>query len=144
MRCRPGRLDKVLYVPLPPPGGRAAILGALTRRTPLAPGVDLAAIGAGPRTAGFSGADLAALVREAAVASLKARGLTAYMASARVNLRGVWVKAAGADLGAMGAGPRSGGPSHAGYCPLCSRPPLRCYNRSKQGSQLDMVAGGGA
>ena len=71
--CRPGRLDKVLYVPLPPPAGRAEILGALTRRTPLAPGVELAAIGASARTAGFSGADLAALVREAAVASLKAR-----------------------------------------------------------------------
>ena len=70
---RPGRLDKVLYVPLPPPAGRSEILGALTRRTPLAPGVDLAGLGAGPRTAGFSGADLAALVREAAVASLKAR-----------------------------------------------------------------------
>ncbi len=70
---RPGRLDKVLYVPLPPPGGRADILRALTRRTPLAPGVDLAGLGASARTAGFSGADLAALVREAAVASLKAR-----------------------------------------------------------------------
>ncbi|KAK9819384.1 hypothetical protein WJX81_005033 [Elliptochloris bilobata] len=68
---RPGRLDKVLYVPLPPPAGRAEILAALTRCTPLAPDVDLAAVGAGPRTAGFSGADLAALVREAAVASLK-------------------------------------------------------------------------
>jgi ribosome biogenesis ATPase len=71
--CRPGRLDRLLYVPLPPPGGRAAILAALTRRTPLAPDVDLAALGAGPRTEGFSGADLAALVREAAVVSLKVR-----------------------------------------------------------------------
>jgi ribosome biogenesis ATPase len=35
---RPGRLDKVLYVPLPPPDGRASILLAAARRTPLALG----------------------------------------------------------------------------------------------------------
>lgn len=35
---RPGRLDKVLYVPLPPADGRVAILHALTRHTPLAAG----------------------------------------------------------------------------------------------------------
>ena len=68
---RPGRLDKLLYVPLPPAAGRVAILKALTRRTPLAQDVDLAGIGSGPRTEGYSGADLAALVREAAVTSLK-------------------------------------------------------------------------
>jgi ribosome biogenesis ATPase len=68
---RPGRLDKILYVPLPPPEGRASILHALTRRTPLAPGVDLEAVGAAPALDGFSGADLAALVREACVLSLK-------------------------------------------------------------------------
>jgi ribosome biogenesis ATPase len=32
---RPGRLDKLLYVPLPPPDGRSAILRTLTRKTPL-------------------------------------------------------------------------------------------------------------
>ncbi len=68
---RPGRLDKILYVPLPPPEGRASILRALTRRTPLAPGVDLEALGAAPQLTGFSGADLAALVREACVLALK-------------------------------------------------------------------------
>lgn len=68
---RPGRLDKILYVPLPPPEGRASILHALTRRTPLAPGVDLEAVGAAPQLTGFSGADLAALVREACVLALK-------------------------------------------------------------------------
>ncbi|PSC72207.1 Ribosome biogenesis ATPase RIX7 isoform B [Micractinium conductrix] len=68
---RPGRLDKILYVPLPPPEGRASILRALTRRTPLAPSVDLEAVGASPALTGFSGADLAALVREACVLALK-------------------------------------------------------------------------
>ena len=68
---RPGRLDKLLYVPLPPPDGRAAILATLTRKTPLAPEVDVAAIAASARCGGFSGADLASLVREACVAALK-------------------------------------------------------------------------
>ena len=130
--CRPGRLDKVLYVPLPPPGGRAEILGALTRQTPLAPGVDLAAIGAGPRTAGFSGADLAALVREAAVASLKACGPTAPLLGPSLILRVICVEAAGADLAAMGAGPCTAGHMCApDSCPLCSRAAVACSRCSK-------------
>ena len=69
--CRPGRLDKLLYVALPGPEARVAILQAQAMRTPLAPDVDLQSIGQSPRVEGFSGADLAALVREAAVLSLK-------------------------------------------------------------------------
>ena len=68
---RPGRLDKILYVPLPPAEGRGAILQALTRKTPLAVDVDVAAVGASPQCHGFSGADLAALVREACICALK-------------------------------------------------------------------------
>ena len=68
---RPGRLDKVLYVPLPSPAGRLAVLTALARQTPLGPGVDLAAIAADARASGFSGADLQQLLREAAVCALK-------------------------------------------------------------------------
>ncbi len=71
MQCRPGRLDKILYVPLPPPEGRGPILQALTRKTPLAVDVDVAAVGASPHCHGFSGADLAALVREACICALK-------------------------------------------------------------------------
>jgi ribosome biogenesis ATPase len=68
---RPGRLDKLLYVPLPPPDGRSAILRTLTRKTPLGAGVDVSSIGESGRCNGFSGADLASLVREACVAALK-------------------------------------------------------------------------
>ncbi|KAK9814610.1 hypothetical protein WJX72_008610 [[Myrmecia] bisecta] len=68
---RPGRLDKLLYVPLPPPEGRVSILQALTRKTPLAPEVDIAAIGLDTRCSRFSGADLAALVKAAVDAALK-------------------------------------------------------------------------
>jgi ribosome biogenesis ATPase len=68
---RPGRLDKLLYVALPDPKGRASILHAATRKTPLAADVDLVRIGADERCGGFSGADLASLVREAAIAALR-------------------------------------------------------------------------
>jgi ribosome biogenesis ATPase len=68
---RPGRLDKILYVPLPPPEGRASILKALIRRTPLASDVDIDAVATSEVLTGFSGADMAALLREACVESLK-------------------------------------------------------------------------
>ena len=70
---RPGRLEKILYVPLPAPEGRSSILEALTRSTPLGPDVDLAEIAAMDELTGFSGADLASLVREASVLALKER-----------------------------------------------------------------------
>ena len=66
---------QVLYVPLPPPSGRVSILRALTRKTPLAPDVDLAAVGTHPAAGDYSGADLAALVREACVLALKVRNV---------------------------------------------------------------------
>ena len=74
---RPGRLDKILYVPLPGPADRAAILTALTRRTPMAADVDIAAVGMADACAGYSGADLAALVREACILALKVRAICA-------------------------------------------------------------------
>jgi len=67
---RPGRLDKLLFVGLPEPSERADILRTQASRTPLAADVDLAVIAADARADGFSGADLSALVREAAVMSL--------------------------------------------------------------------------
>ncbi|KAK0560507.1 Ribosome biogenesis ATPase rix7 [Tilletia horrida] len=89
--CRPGRLDKLLYVDLPTPPERLEILKTLTKKSPLrraSPNsavhgqseseqqqqqgtVDLQAIAMDPRAEGYSGADLAALVREAAVMALK-------------------------------------------------------------------------
>ncbi len=62
---RPGRLDKVIYVPLPSMNDRISILKTLCRPVRLAKDVNLNEIGADPRTEGFSGADLSALVREA-------------------------------------------------------------------------------
>ncbi|GAA6061759.1 hypothetical protein JCM10212_000739 [Sporobolomyces blumeae] len=68
---RPGRLDKLLYVDLPSPSERIEVLKALTKKTPLAPDVDLERVALDPRAEGLSGADLSALVREAAVAALR-------------------------------------------------------------------------
>ena len=68
---RPGRLDKLLFVPLPSATERAAILRTQTRRMPLGPDIDFDALAADALSARFSGADLAALTREAAVAVLR-------------------------------------------------------------------------
>eukprot|EP00871_Galdieria_phlegrea_P000377 jgi/Galph1/133/GphlegSOOS_G4844.1 len=66
---RPGRLDKILFVPLPDSRGRHAILETVARKMPLAPDVSLEYIVS--YTKGFSGADLSALTREAATESLR-------------------------------------------------------------------------
>ena len=62
---RPGRFDRQVVVPPPDLRGREAILKVHTRKTPLDEHVDLHSIGRG--TPGFSGADLANLVNEAAL-----------------------------------------------------------------------------
>ncbi len=66
---RPGRLEKLIYVPPPDEKGRLEILRIHTRNVPLAPDVDLVEIAR--RTEGYTGADLAALVREAAMQALR-------------------------------------------------------------------------
>ena len=68
---RPGRLDKILYVPLPDAAGRTSILKTLAREMPISDDVDFDGIASDPRCRGLSGADLAALVREACVIALK-------------------------------------------------------------------------
>ncbi|CAN0247079.1 unnamed protein product [Ectocarpus sp. 12 AP-2014] len=68
---RPGRLDRLLYVPLPSASDRVSILKALSATVSLGPDVDLHAIGHSPKAEGFSGADLAALLREAGLDVLR-------------------------------------------------------------------------
>ncbi len=62
---RPGRFDRQVMVPLPDLLGREAILGVHTKKVPLSEDVDLKTVARG--TPGFSGADLANLVNEAAL-----------------------------------------------------------------------------
>jgi len=66
---RPGRFDKLIYVPPPDTQSRLEILKIHTRKMPLAEDVDLYEIA--QKTEGYSGADLEALVREAAMRALK-------------------------------------------------------------------------
>jgi len=68
---RPGRLDKLLYVPLPSPADRVAILKAVGKKVRLGADVDLEAIALSNRADGYSGADCAALLREAGLAVLR-------------------------------------------------------------------------
>ncbi|MBK1695090.1 ATP-dependent metalloprotease [Chromatium weissei] len=67
---RPGRFDRQVVVGLPDLAGRAAILEVHMRKVPLANDVDARTIARG--TPGFSGADLANLVNEAALFAARA------------------------------------------------------------------------
>ncbi|HVL82782.1 MAG TPA: AAA family ATPase [Pseudonocardia sp.] len=83
---RPGRLERLVYVPPPDAAARTEILQAAARNTPLAADVDLAALGAD--LDGYSAADCAAVLREAALSamreSLEAAEVTgAHIAAAR-------------------------------------------------------------
>jgi cell division protease FtsH len=66
---RPGRFDRQIVVDRPDLEGRKAILAVHGREKPLAPGVDLDVIAR--RTPGFTGADLANLMNEAALLSAR-------------------------------------------------------------------------
>ena len=67
---RPGRFDRVLFVPPPDLAARSAILKIQMAGRPTAPDVDLDWIAG--QTAGFSGADLELLVEEAVDAAIQA------------------------------------------------------------------------
>jgi cell division protease FtsH len=67
---RPGRFDRQVVVPNPDILGREQILRVHMRKVPLAPDVDARVIARG--TPGFSGADLANLVNEAALLAARA------------------------------------------------------------------------
>ncbi|MDO8600213.1 MAG: AAA family ATPase, partial [bacterium] len=75
---RPGRFDRQVVVARPDVRGREGILGVHTRKIPLADDVNLLVLARG--TPGFSGADLANLVNEAAL-------LAARENESRVSMR---------------------------------------------------------
>ncbi|MFL5799764.1 MAG: ATP-dependent zinc metalloprotease FtsH [Actinomycetota bacterium] len=68
---RPGRFDREVEIPLPNLRERSAILAIHVKGKKLGPDVDLQAVARG--TPGFSGADLANLVNEAALVAVRAR-----------------------------------------------------------------------
>lgn len=67
--CRPGRLDTLVYVPLPDEVARVGILKAQLRKTPVAADVDINFIAS--RTHGFSGADLGFITQRAVKLAIK-------------------------------------------------------------------------
>lgn len=66
---RPGRLDQLIYIPLPDFPARLGILQAILKKCPVAPDVSLTFIA--QKTEGFSGADLAELCQRAAKAAVR-------------------------------------------------------------------------
>ncbi|XP_070165935.1 nuclear valosin-containing protein-like [Polyergus mexicanus] len=71
---RPGRLDKILYVGFPTASDRVDILRAITKnatKPKLATDVDLNQVGYNDKCEGYTGADLAALIKEAGMEALK-------------------------------------------------------------------------
>ncbi len=83
---RPGRLERLVYVPPPDAQARVEILRSAAKNTPLGADVDLAELAA--ELDGYSAADCAALIREAALTamreSLEAATVTgAHLAAAR-------------------------------------------------------------
>ena len=74
---RPGRFDRQVVVPLPDIRGREQILRVHMRKVPLSPNVDASILARG--TPGFSGADLANLVNEAALFAARRNGRTVDM-----------------------------------------------------------------
>ena len=67
--CRPGRLDTLVYVPLPDETARVGILKAQLRKTPVADDVKLEYIAS--KTEGFSGADLGFITQRAVKLAIK-------------------------------------------------------------------------
>ncbi|TXG68482.1 hypothetical protein EZV62_003417 [Acer yangbiense] len=66
---RPGRFGKLLYIPLPTADERGLILKALARKKPIDANVDLCAVAPMKACESLSGADLSALMNEAAMAA---------------------------------------------------------------------------
>ncbi|KAK7331618.1 hypothetical protein VNO80_28355 [Phaseolus coccineus] len=73
---RPGRFGKLLYVPLPSPDQRVLILKALARNKAIDATVDLSAMASMGGCENLSGADLAALMNEAAMAAVEEKHKT--------------------------------------------------------------------
>ena len=66
---RPGRFDKLLYVPVPDEKSRREIFGVCTKKMPLSKDVDLEKLVA--RTANYTGADIAAVCKEAGMFAVR-------------------------------------------------------------------------
>ncbi|HEX2299909.1 MAG TPA: AAA family ATPase, partial [Pseudonocardiaceae bacterium] len=104
---RPGRMERLVYVPPPDAPARAAILRSAARNTPLATDVDLDALAA--ELDGYSAADCTALIREAALTAMResldaTQVSAAHLAAARSAVRPSLDPAQLAELEAYASG----------------------------------------
>ncbi|OAD57159.1 Nuclear valosin-containing protein-like [Eufriesea mexicana] len=91
---RPGRLDKILYVDLPTSADRVDILRALTKnatKPKLAANVNLEEIGYNSKCDGYTGADLAALIREAGIEALRELIDMHYSGQPEISMRHILI-----------------------------------------------------
>lgn len=66
---RPGRLDQLIYIPLPDKGSRVSVLKAVLRKSPVAPNINFDFLG--DLTDGFTGADITELCQRATKAAIR-------------------------------------------------------------------------
>jgi transitional endoplasmic reticulum ATPase len=66
---RPGRLDQLIYIPLPDLASRIAVFKAVLRKSPISKDVDVEYLAA--KTEGFSGADLTEICQRAAKLAIR-------------------------------------------------------------------------
>ncbi|KAK9194794.1 hypothetical protein WN944_005501 [Citrus x changshan-huyou] len=66
---RPGRLDQLIYIPLPDEASRLQIFKACLRKSPISPDVDLSALAR--YTHGFSGADITEICQRACIYAIR-------------------------------------------------------------------------
>jgi transitional endoplasmic reticulum ATPase len=66
---RPGRLDQLIYIPLPDEGSRRQIFKSVLRKSPIAPDVDFDTLT--KFTHGFSGADITEICQRACKSAIR-------------------------------------------------------------------------
>ena len=82
---RPGRLDQLIYIPLPDYASRLSVFKANLRKSPVAPDVDLEAMARS--TEGFSGADITEICQRAAKNAIR-ESIAAGVARAKAIAEG--------------------------------------------------------
>ncbi|MFB9906058.1 AAA family ATPase [Allokutzneria oryzae] len=80
---RPGRLERLVYVPPPDAAARAEILKSAAKHTPLGDDVDLVSLA--EELEGYSAADCSALIREAALTAMRESLAAAEVGLAHLN-----------------------------------------------------------
>lgn len=80
---RPGRLDQLIYIPLPDEGSRTQIFKAVLRKSPVADDVDTALLV--KYTNGFSGADITEICQRACKYAIRYRRLPQAQCTLRVS-----------------------------------------------------------